>query len=543
MFTRLYSATVVGVNSLIVEIEVDLKKGMPYQTIVGLVDTAIKEAKERVNSAILNSGYEFPLGRLTINLAPADVKKEGSVFDLPIALGILISSNQLIPKCKLDSFVIMGELSLDGNIKPVNGILAIVEDAKNRGIKNIIVPHQNYEESKLISDIFIYPIRGLKDAIEVLSSEENARRGKINYLIHQTKENNDYNGLNVSIDNIKLEPNSKAKGLDFSDIKGQDYAIRAIEIAAAGGHNLLLIGSPGSGKTMLALRIPTILPNMTEKESIETTKIYSAAGLLNDKIGLIEKRPFRAPHHSASEVSIIGGGKNPIPGEVTLAHNGVLFMDEFTEFRISTIQSLRQPLEDGVITISRADSRITFPSEFMLVASMNPCPCGYLFDEDHICRCTDKQINKYYMRISGPILDRIDIQVAVKPVKAKQMIDGYTAYSSMDLKKKIIDARRIQQKRFESYGIKSNARMTTDLIKKFCNLDNEMNNIMRKATNIYKLSARSFYKVLKIARTIADLDGRDKINKENIYEALSFREVENIIYLDNKANMTGLKLS
>jgi len=540
MFTRLYSATVIGVSSLIVEIEVDLKKGMPSQTIVGLVDTAIKEARERVNSAILNSGFEFPLGRITVNLAPADIRKEGSIFDLPIALGILISSGQLNPKCDLNRFVIMGELALDGRIKPVNGILAVVEDAKKREFKSVIVPYQNYKESKLISGISVYPIHNLIDAVEILSSDNEKRKIKGKALVNKINSNENILSLSKENSNQKVEGAIDVNEFDFSDIKGQDYAIRAIEVAAAGEHNLLLIGSPGSGKTMLALRIPTILPDMSEKESIETTKIYSSAGLLNDRVGLIKKRPFRSPHHSASEVSIIGGGKNPIPGEVTLAHNGILFMDEFTEFRVSTIQALRQPLESGIITISRADSRITFPSMFMLVASMNPCPCGYLFDDTHLCRCTDKQINKYYMKISGPILDRIDIQVAVKPVKVEYMTENKERYSSKKLKEKVIKAREVQYNRFKGYEIKSNARMSVNMVKKYCKLDSDINEIMKKAARIYKLSARSFYKVLKVARTIADLDEREEIQKDDIYEALSYREVENIIYVDKKESMTGV---
>ena len=542
MFTRLYSATVIGVSSLIVEIEVDLKKGMPSQTIVGLVDTAIKEARERVNSAILNSGFEFPLGRITVNLAPADIRKEGSIFDLPIALGILISSGQLNPKCDLNKFVIMGELALDGRIKPVNGILAVVEDAKKREFKSVIVPYQNYKESKLISGISVYPIHNLIDAVEILSSDNEKRKIKGKTLVNKFNNNENTFSLSKENSNQKVEGAIDVNEFDFSDIKGQDYAIRAIEVAAAGEHNLLLIGSPGSGKTMLALRIPTILPDMSEKESIETTKIYSSAGLLNDRVGLIKKRPFRSPHHSASEVSIIGGGKNPIPGEVTLAHNGILFMDEFTEFKVSTIQALRQPLESGIITISRADSRITFPSMFMLVASMNPCPCGYLFDDTHLCRCTDKQINKYYMRISGPILDRIDIQVAVKPVKVEYMTENKERYSSKKLKEKVLKAREVQYNRFKEYEIKSNARMSVNMVKKFCKLDRDINEIMKKAARIYKLTARSYYKVLKVARTIADLDERGEIRKDDIYEALSYREVENIIYIDRKESMAGVTL-
>jgi len=375
MFCRLRSATVIGVDSSLIDVEVDLKKGLPQQTIVGLPDLAVKEAKERVNSAIRNTGFAFPIGSLTINLAPADIKKEGSIFDLAIAVGILAVSGQIVADStssdiqpavgKLDSFILLGELSLDGRIRPIRGVLAILEMARKSNIKKIIIPNYNAKEASLISGLSVYPIRHLKEAIEVIT-------GRGTHLRAASKQETDE----------ERGGQKRRYSIDFSEVKGQNYAVRAVEIAAAGGHNLLLIGSPGSGKTMIASRIPTILPDMTEEESIETTMIYSVAGLLSSSTGLIRKRPFRSPHHTASEVSIIGGGKNPIPGEITLSHNGILFLDEFPEFKSSIIQSLRQPIESGSIAIARADTRLVFPARFMLVASMNPCPCGYLFDTD-----------------------------------------------------------------------------------------------------------------------------------------------------------------
>jgi len=514
VFCRLRSATVNGVCSSIIEVEVDLKRGMPQQTIVGLPDPAIKEARDRVNSAIRNSGFEFPLGRLTVNLAPADERKEGSIFDLAIAIGILSVSGQVESKGTLGSFIVLGELSLDGRVRPIHGLLAILEAAKENGITRVIIPHGNLKEAGLISRLDLYPVRRLKEAIEVLcgtrqpEKKRPAGRGTGNEV-----------SVGAGYDN------------DLAEVKGQRYAVRAVEIAAAGGHNLLLIGSPGSGKTMIASRIPTVLPLMTEEESIETTKIYSVAGLLSPETGLIRQRPFRAPHHTASAVSIIGGGKNPIPGEVTLSHNGILFLDEFPEFKSSIIQSLRQPVESGKIAIARADSRLVFPARFMLVCSMNPCPCGYLFDTERLCRCSPAQVNKYYMKLSGPILDRIDIQVAVKPLKAFELVKSSPSPPSREVRERVVRARDFQSRRHESADEPVlNADMDAPSLKKNCILDGEMESLLFTAIKKYRLSARSYNKVLRVARTIADLDGRDRIRKQDLLEALSYREVEHILY-------------
>jgi len=525
MFTRIHSATVIGVDSSIIEIEVDLKKGLPQQTIVGLPDTAVKEAKERVNSAVRNSGFVFPLGKLTINLAPADIRKEGSIFDLGIAVGILIVSGQIETQKNIEEYVIVGELSLDGYIRPVHGILAILETVKTIGIQKILMPYENYSEASMISGVRIQAVRYLSDAVGLISGSQ--------YTIYPEGEN--HASVTTVFQKRKAAvKKTQADSVDFSEVKGQAHAVRGVEVAASGGHNVLLIGSPGSGKTMIASRIPTILPGLTEEESIETTKIYSIAGYFPENSGLMEKRPFRAPHHTASEIAIIGGGKNPIPGEITLAHNGVLFMDEFSEFKQNIIQSLRQPMETGMISISRADFRLIFPADFMLVASMNPCPCGYLFDPDRKCQCSISQIRKYYMKISGPILDRIDIQIEVKPLKLAEIVTEKTSLSSASIKKRVMGARNIQKSRLSRHGITLNSQMNGVLVKRYCVLNQSSKNLMSRAVKEYHLSARAYFKILKVARTIADIEGRESLREEDLLEALSYREVEDILYREPK---------
>ncbi len=513
MFCRLKSATVLGVDASIIEIEVDLKKGLPLQSIVGLPDTAVKEAKERVSAAIRNSGYQFPLGSLTINLAPADLRKVGSIFDLAMAVGVLLASNQVQRKRETEHFIFIGELSLDGTLRPVKGVLSIAEKAREEGIETMVFPAQNYHEASLASGLSLCPVERLCEAVEALCVEKGANPPR-------------YANTNLNVTKGDEEGNNT----DFSDVRGQNYAIRAASVAAAGGHNMLFIGSPGSGKTMIAIRIPGILPPMSENESLETTKIYSAAGLLSAQEGLISKRPFRMPHHTASDVSIVGGGRNPFPGEITLAHNGVLFMDEFPEFRNNIIQALRQPLENGYVTVSRADYRFVYPARFMLVASMNPCPCGYLFDPDCECRCSRKHINRYFMKISGPILDRIDIQVVVKPLKPYDVIEGRPAESSESIRHRVLVAQHIQRERFSKTGITNNSSMTITLIKQHCSLSRTARNLLYDAAEKFRLTARSYHKILRVARTVADLDAREGISDDDLLEALSFREVERILY-------------
>lgn len=543
MFCRLKSATTLGIEALIIDIEVDLKKGLPSQTIVGLPDPAVREAKERVHSAIRNSGYEFPLGSLTINLAPASQKKEGSIFDLAIALGILIVSGKIGVSVDLSSFMMLGELSLDGFIRPVRGVISILEKARESGITDVLLPHENLSEALLISGLHIIPVGCLGDAVSIISKDKSDKGLEIKkpevftqMQGFKTREGFKYPSLNGGSANEKpgkdfLERSANHKAsMDFSEIGGQRYAIRAIEIAVAGGHNLLLIGSPGAGKTMLASRIPTIMPGMSEEEALETTRIYSVAGMLAPEHGLVVERPFRSPHHTSSEAAIIGGGRNPLPGEVTLSHNGVLFLDEFSEFKSNIIQSLRQPVENGLIMVSRADFRITYPARFMLVAAMNPCPCGYFFDPQKVCRCSEQHLNRYFRKISGPILDRIDIQVEVKPLKVADIVDGGPSESSAVIRERVIKARSIQQERFKHTEIKLNAQMTQELIKKYCGVSKEIRDLLYAIVKKFNFSMRSYLKILRVARTIADIGERDNVLADDILEATSYREIENIIY-------------
>lgn len=499
---KVNSAAVVGLDAVPIEVEVDIaQQGLPSFTIVGLPDKAIEESKERVRSAIKNSGANFPAKRITVNLAPADIKKEGPAYDLSIALGILAADEQ-IPKFASD-FIFVGELALNGNLRHINGVLAIVSSLRKE-IVGIILPEINAPEASLVRNIKIIPAKNLKDLI---------------YYFKKEKE------LPAYYKKFKIASPEKTE-YDLAYVKGQEQAKRALEISAAGGHNLFFSGPPGSGKTLLARTLPTILPSMTEEETIEVTKIFSVAGLLPNNEPLVSYRPFRAPHHTTSSVALVGGGTYPRPGEITLSHRGVLFMDEFPEFPRSVLEALRQPLEDGIVTVSRAATSITYPAKFILVASQNPCPCGYLGDPVKACICTPSQIIRYQKRVSGPLMDRIDIHVEVPRVKFEKLSDDSLAEESSIVKQRVENARNIQLKRAE----KSNAEMSNREVKEYCKLDDQSLKLLKVAMNQLNLSARQFTRVIKVARTIADLENSPNIKSSNIAESLQYRPKEHSIY-------------
>jgi magnesium chelatase family protein len=505
MISKIKAAACVGIEAHPVQIEVDVASGLPQLIIVGLPDTSVKEAKERVRSAIKNSGYSFPTNKITINLAPADLKKEGSAYDLPIALAIL-AAGETFPLEALEDYLFMGELALDGSLRPFKGALAITESLKKTNY-TFVFPKENAKESSISEGVKILAAENIKELVDHFKKTVPLKI-------------NDTSNPTLSFDTLK-------KGLpDLKDIKGQVMARRALEIAVAGGHNILLLGSPGSGKSMLASCIPSIMPPLTKQEAIDITRIQSIAGMLNSSLGIVKERPFRQPHQSISAVALVGGGSWPKPGEVSLAHHGILFLDEFPEFQPRVIENLRTPLERGNITLSRAKTQMSYPCRFMLVAAMNPCPCGYLFDRHKRCRCSLSQIQNYQNRISGPILDRIDMHIEMPTLTYENITSKHDSENSETVRHRIIDCREKQIERFQNQSHPLNAYMSLNKIKIFAKPNKKGEKLLKAVMHDLKLSARAYFKILKIARTIADLDSQEKIEVSHIAEAIQFRTLD-----------------
>ena len=508
MLSRIRSASLYGIEAHPIDVEVDIAgRGLPHFYIVGLPDASVKESRDRVRAALKNTGFNFPLRPVTINLAPADLKKEGSSFDLPIAVG-LTAAEGLVEEARLADYLVMGELSLDGKINPVKGALSVAMLARKTGAA-LILPMENGPEASVVSGVTVLGASSLPEVIEFLRGTGELRE--------------------FSADG---EPSIAKIGRydeDFSDVKGQEHAKRALEVAASGGHNALMIGPPGAGKTMLSKRLPGILPPITFEEALETTRVHSVAGLLKDGKALLDTRPFRTPHHTISDVALVGGGQFPHPGEVSLAHNGVLFLDELPEFKRSVLEVLRQPLENGEVTVSRAQASVTFPARFMLVSAMNPCPCGYLGDDRHQCSCTSGAVMRYRARVSGPLLDRIDIHIEVPAVAYKDLSSDHPCEGTAEIRGRVMEARRRQLDRFHGENLYANGQMKTRHIKKFCRLNGPAQSLMETAVQKLALSARAYTRVLKLSRTIADMDGQEDIGPQHLSEAIQYRSLDRVL--------------